>query len=175
MLIDPEQLELHTYPAPILKQKAEPFDLPLPENVEAIGKKMLTIMYEHSGIGLAGPQAGLSKRIIVFDLSDEHDQPTILINPEIESCGKVKVDSEEGCLSFPEIHGVVTRSSVVTVNGLNTKGEIVKFEASELMAAMFQHEIDHLDGITFVDRLGTTSKMRIRGQLKNLEEDYSAS
>ena len=158
MSIDPSDLELHTYPAEILKQKATPFELPLPENIQEVGEKMLEIMYDFNGIGLAGPQAGLGKRIIVFDLSEAGDQPHILINPEIDTASKDKVNGEEGCLSFPEIHGNVMRHSTVVVKGLNEKGEEVSFEASELMSAMFQHEIDHLDGITFVDRLELRQK-----------------
>ena len=131
-------------------------------------------MYDFNGIGLAGPQAGLSKRIIVFDLSEAGDDPHILINPEIVDSSKEKASKEEGCLSFPEIQGIVTRSCEVTVKGYSPKGEEISFEASELMAAMFQHEIDHLDGITFVDRLGATSKMRLRKQLVNLEEHFGA-
>ena len=172
MSIDPDQLELHTYPEPILKQKAEAFELPLPDNMQEVGEKMLEIMYDFNGIGLAGPQAGLSKRIIVFDLTETQDDPNILINPEIVTSSKEKATNEEGCLSFPEIHGAVSRNCEVTVKGYNPKGEEVSFEADGLMSAMFQHEIDHLDGITFVDRLGATSKMRVRKQLTNLEEHY---
>lgn len=173
MSIDLDQLELHTYPAEILKQKAEPFELPLPDNIQEVGERMLEIMYDFNGIGLAGPQAGLSKRIIVFDLSESGDEAQILINPEIVVASKDKVNGEEGCLSFPEIHGMVMRHAEVEVKGLNTKGKEVSFKADELMAAMFQHEIDHLDGITFVDRLGATGKMRVKKQLVNLEENYA--
>lgn len=175
MEIDIDELRLHVYPAPILKKVSEPFETPLPENIKAIGDKMVELMYQEGGIGLAANQAGFDRRMIVYDLSDDRNDPHILINPEIVSCSKDKVDSDEGCLSFPEIQGVVKRNASVTVKGLNTSGEEVSVEASELMAAMFQHEIDHLNGITFVDRLGMTSKMMIRSELKALEEDYQVS
>lgn len=169
MSIDIADMGLRVYPDPILKTKAEAFSLPLPDNIEEVGAKMAEIMYDYQGIGLAGPQAGLSLRVIVFDLTEERNSPTVLINPEIIATSKDKVKEEEGCLSFPEIHGYVIRHESVTVKGLNTKGEEVELEGSGLMAAMFQHEIDHLDGIAFVDRLGATGKMRVRKMLQALE------
>jgi peptide deformylase len=96
----------------------------------------------------------------------------VLINPEIVSASKNKVKEEEGCLSFPEVNGYVIRHETVKVKGLNLKGEEVEMEGSELMAAMFQHEIDHLDGITFVDRLGATGKMKVRRVLQDLEGSF---
>lgn len=167
--IDLDDMGLRVYPDPILKKPAEPFSLPLPDNIEAAAERMMEIMYDYQGIGLAGPQAGLSLRIIVFDLSEERDQATALINPEIISTSKEKVKEEEGCLSFPEIHGYVIRHESVKVKGLNLKGEEVELEGSGLMAAMFQHEIDHLNGVTFVDRLGATGKMKVRKMLQALE------
>lgn len=167
--IDIQDMGLRVYPDPILKTKAEEFSLPLPENIVEAGERMAEIMYDYQGIGLAGPQAGLSLRIIVFDLSEERDQPTVLINPEIISTSKEKVKEEEGCLSFPEIHGYVIRHESVKVKGYNTAGEEVQLEGSGLMAAMFQHEIDHLNGVTFVDRLGPTGKMKVRKMLQALE------
>ena len=163
-----DDMFLRIYPDPILKKRAGPFSLPLPKNIHAIGEKMVEIMYEEFGIGLAGPQAGISKRIIVYDLSEERDDPHILINPEIVAA-EGRCENEEGCLSFPEIRGMVVRSEKVKVRGLDTSGQSVEIEADELMAAMFQHEIDHLDGITFVDRLSPSGKMQIRHELKDLE------
>jgi peptide deformylase len=173
MNLDVNAMGLRIYPDPILKTKAEAFSLPLPENMEAVGQKMLDIMNEHQGIGLAGPQAGLSLRVIVFDLSEDRNEPHILINPEIVYASKDKVKEEEGCLSFPEIHGYVIRHEKVKVTGYNVKGEAVEYEGEGLMAAMFQHEIDHLDGIAFVDRLGTTGKMKAKNMLEALRESYA--
>ena len=173
MNIDLSSVSLRIYPDPILKLKAEALSLPLPENVQELGKKMLDIMYENKGIGLAAPQAGLSVRIIVFDLSEERNEPHILINPEIIYASKEKVKEEEGCLSFPEINGYVIRHEKVKVKGLTAQGDEIEMEGEELMAAMFQHEIDHLDGIAFVDRLGATGKMKVRHQLEDLKDNFS--
>lgn len=169
-----EDLYLRIYPDPILKKKALPFQQPLPENIQTIGERMLEIMYESNGIGLAGPQAGISKRIIVYDLSENRDEPHILINPEIVSTEGGKVDSEEGCLSFPDINGFVKRDPSISVKGLLPDGSETNIQASELMAAMFQHEIDHLDGITFVDRLSPTGKIKVKKQLKSLESEFNS-
>ncbi len=165
--IDPRELFLRIYPDPILKKKSKPFQLPLPANIRAIGARMAEIMQDEGGIGLAGPQAGLSQRIIVYDLSEEREAPQVLINPEIiESHGTM--ESDEGCLSFPEIRGVLARAARVVVRGLDLAGQEQRIEAEELLCAMFQHEIDHLDGITFVDRLPPVERMRIKEELEEL-------
>lgn len=169
MKIDTSAMGLHVYPAPILKKRAEAIALPLPENIEAVAERMFDIMDDYHGIGLAGPQAGLSLRIIVYDLSEDGSGAQVLINPEIVDCDKAKVKSEEGCLSFPEINGTVDRNKSVTVRGLRLDGEEVELQAEGLEGYMFQHEIDHLNGVTFVDRLGPTGKMRVKRQLEELE------
>jgi peptide deformylase len=169
MTIDTSEMGLNVYPAPILKQKAEPMPLPLPDNIDEVVERMLEIMYDYNGIGLAGPQAGLSLRVIVYDLSDSRDDGVALINPEFVHCSKDKMDSDEGCLSFPDVNGMVQRSEIVKIKGLRPDGSEVEIEADELMSAMFQHEVDHLDGITFVDRLGATGKLKVRRQLQELE------
>lgn len=173
MSIDTSEIGLRIYPDPILKQKAVPFSLPLPENIADVADAMLEIMYEHSGIGLAANQAGLLQRIIVFDLSEAGDEPEVLINPEIVHATKDKAKGEEGCLSLPGVNGHVSRHESVRVKGLDLDGQVVEHEASELLSAMFQHEIDHLDGILFIDRLGATGKMKIRRQLKEFEDSFS--
>ena len=171
MLVDEDDIYLRVYPDPILKKAAAPVPDPTADELKDIAEKMLEIMYDNDGIGLAGPQAGVPYRVIVYDLSPKRDEPEVMINPEIVESSKEKCDEEEGCLSFPEIRGMVRRSVVVTVRGYTVDGEEVEEEADELMAAMYQHEIDHLDGISFVDRLGATGKMKVRHALKDLEND----
>lgn len=109
---------------------------------------MRDTMYAFDGIGLAAPQIGISKRIIVVDTGDNLIE---MVNPEI-IYGEGEQTGSEGCLSVPNVVGLVKRAKKVTVKGLNRKGEEVNIEASDLLARVFQHEIDHLDGVLFIDR-----------------------
>ncbi|MBS4032150.1 MAG: peptide deformylase [Clostridiales bacterium] len=117
----------------------------------ALMEDMVETMYAAEGVGLAAPQVGINKRIIVIDVQDENGLLK-LINPEIVS-GEGKECSVEGCLSFPGIAGEVERDESVTVRALTPEGKTVEICASGLLARALQHEIDHLDGILFVDRV----------------------
>jgi peptide deformylase len=167
--IDPNSLSLRVYPDPILKEVCTPFSTPLPDNIAQIAEHMLDIMYDYEGIGLAAPQAGLNKRIIVYDLSEKGDDPHALINPEIVDFDKNEEEGEEGCLSFPEIRAPVKRWPQIKIKALELNGDEIEFECDELMAIMFQHEIDHLNGISFVERLVDEEKENVSDQLTRLE------
>lgn len=124
------------------------------DNIRKMLKDMADTMYDAPGVGLAGPQVGILKRIVVIDIGDKLYQ---LVNPEIiESDGKDV--AEEGCLSIPGEVGEVPRSARVVVEALDERGEPVRIEAEGLLARALQHEIDHLNGILFVDRALVTRK-----------------
>lgn len=143
-------LEIKEYGEPVLRGKALPVKEIAPETLNLI-KDMAETMYADSGVGLAAPQVGVSKRIIVID--GEEDGLIVLINPLIiESEGEL--EEEEGCLSIPGIYSLVKRSSKVTVKALNEKGDPTEVTKEGLAARALQHEIDHLDGILFIDRIG---------------------
>ena len=118
------------------------------EEVGDLIERMYRIMAEDRGLGLAGPQIGVSKRIFVYDVGEG---PHAMINPVIELTGGETVGIE-GCLSIPGLEGEVSRAERVTVSGINEEGKKVKIKAQDLLAKVFQHEIDHLDGTMFVDR-----------------------
>ncbi len=144
---------IHTYPDPILAKKSEPITEITPE-IKALAKEMLELMYENNGIGLAAPQAGENVRLITVDLSgpEKREDPHIFINPEIvEKSGET--ESEEGCLSVPGYRSSVKRAETVKFQAQNLDGEKIEFQADDLMAICLQHEIDHLDGILFIDHL----------------------
>jgi peptide deformylase len=170
--LDPEQLRLRVYPDPILKEVCTPFSLPLPENIAEIAERMLDIMYDYEGIGLAASQAGLNKRMIVYDLSENGDDPNALINPEIVEFDEEACENEEGCLSFPQLRAKVERSPRIKLKALELNGDEVEIECSELEAIMFQHEIDHLNGITFVERVGEEDKAEVASQLEDLKRRF---
>jgi peptide deformylase len=116
-------------------------------------------MYEQEGCGLAAVQVGIPLRILTMDASRENNQPEVLINPEIIRCeGTVCV--EEGCLSFPGISIAVPRAEKIWVKALNREGETIEFAAEDLKSRCIQHEIEHLDGIVFTDKLSKLKRER---------------
>jgi len=146
-------LKLVYYPDEILRTKAEPVGK-ITEKIAQFMDDMAETMYKSQGIGLAAPQVGLSRRILTMDVSSSEEGLGLvqMANPElIESSGTILW--EEGCLSFPGISAEVERAAEVTVRGLGREGEVVELELSGLGAVCMQHEIDHLDGINFVDHL----------------------
>ncbi|MGA1867107.1 MAG: peptide deformylase [bacterium] len=145
------------YPDPMLKRKAEEVHN-LDHNIIKTIKDMTNTMYASKGIGLAGPQVGILSRVAVIDTSFGKDisHPLVLINPRIiEQEGYVK--GEEGCLSFPNMYAPVARHERVLIEYIDKKGKEVRFEARDFLARVLQHEIDHLEGVCFIDRL---SKIR---------------
>lgn len=153
------QLKVRYYPDPVLKQKAKKITV-IDSSVRKLAQDMLDTMYENDGVGLAAPQVGVSKRLMVIDISgeDEPPKPIVFINPEI-----IEVDGEmvgqEGCLSFPDVFFEVKRGSRVVVKFQNLKGQHLKLTAEgNLLCRAIQHEIDHLDGELFIDK--ATSKLK---------------
>lgn len=160
-------LEIKIYPDPVLKEKAKPvttFDSKLKKFVE----NMIETMYVESGIGLAANQVGSLERVFVVDVSEDGNNPLVFINPEItERSGKKK--GEEGCLSIPSYRDVVERSTTITIKAQDISGQEFTLQADGLMAVCIQHELDHLDGILFVDRLSHLKKQLFKKWLeKNL-------
>ena len=139
--------EIVTYGEQVLRARAEEIE-EIDDEIKELIQRMYRIMAENDGVGLAGPQVGVSKRIFTYDVGDG---PHALINPEILN-PKGEETAAEGCLSIPGLHGEVTRALEVTATGINEKGEKVKIRAEGLLARVFQHETDHLDGKMFIDR-----------------------
>jgi peptide deformylase len=160
--------EVVKWPEPVLAQKGAPvtvFDAELKQLVE----EMFDSMYAAQGIGLAAPQIALSKRLCVIDVSFKKnpEEKIVLINPEIiERRGK-QVE-EEGCLSLPEIREKVQRAAWVKVRAQNASGAWFELEGEELLARAIQHEIDHLDGVLFIDRLSRLKRDLVIRKIKKL-------
>ena len=134
----------------ILRKKAREVDT-VDDKIRELLHDMLETMHKYNGVGLAGPQVGILKRVIVIDLYGG-EEPLLLVNPKIiKSKGKQEVD--EGCLSFPNEYAKIIRPKEVVVEALNENGEKVKIVAKDLLAQALSHEIDHLDGILFVDNM----------------------
>ena len=134
----------------ILRKKSREVES-IDDKIREILDDMVETLHKYNGVGLAGPQIGILKRIIVIDLYDD-ERPMKLINPAIVK-EKGKQEVEEGCLSFPNQYGKIIRPAEVTVEALNENGEKVKIKAKELLAQALCHEIDLLNGILFVDKI----------------------
>jgi peptide deformylase len=155
-------LTVRLYGDPVLRQVAAPVR-DITADIKRIIADMTETMWHQVGIGLAAPQVGLPYRILVMD--DGKGGAQTLINPEIESrSGTVR--EEEGCLSLPGVFGVVERSKTITVKTTDADGKSVSFEATGLKARIVQHELDHLDGVLFIDRLPPVTRDRIKKKIQ---------
>ena len=155
-------LSVRQYGDPVLRSKARPVAAVTPE-IRAIIGDLIETMWDEVGVGLAAPQVGISLRILVMD--DGKGGARALINPEITE-RKGSVVEEEGCLSLPGIFADVERSKWVRVTALDDEGQPLSFEAQGLMAKVIQHEIDHLDGVLFIDRLPPVTRDRIKKKIQ---------
>jgi peptide deformylase len=150
--------DILVYPDPFLSRKAAPVGK-LDQRVRDLIRDMFETMYAAEGIGLAATQVGVGRRVIVLDVSpvDESAAPLAVVNPEIVAREGAVSLCVEGCLSVPGVQGEVPRVETVVVRGLTGDGEPVHVRASGILARALQHEIDHLDGILFIDRISSTA------------------
>ncbi|WP_417310379.1 peptide deformylase [Devosia sp.] len=149
-------------PDPRLRAVADPVEK-VDDGIKALAQDMLDTMYDAPGIGLAGPQIGEMKRIIVMDLSreDEPNDPIVMINPEITGMSDDIVSTEEGCLSIPEVYYDVERPAEISVRYTDLDGNTVERDATDRLAVCIQHEIDHLDGVLYIDYLSRLKRDRV--------------
>ena len=159
------------YGEPVLEQVADPvaeFDTP---ELHKLIADMWETMYAAKGVGLAAPQVGVRKRVLIIDTSvgEDETKKIVLVNPEIVSKDG-KQSGEEGCLSIPGFRELVTRANQVEVRARDAKGESLSYAGEELLARAFQHEIDHLNGILFINHLSTLKRDIIRRKIKKLQK-----
>jgi peptide deformylase len=167
--------EILTVPNPVLKQVSTPVQK-VDDALRALMDDMLETMYAAPGIGLAAVQIGEPVRIIVMDLAREGEdpQPRYFVNPEIVWRSDETAVQEEGCLSVPEVYDEVERSERVRLKYLNYEGEAVEEEAEGLFAVCIQHEMDHLEGVLFIDHLSRLKRERAVAKVKKLKRDEAA-
>ncbi len=147
-------LEVQLLGAKVLRRRAAPVEEVTGETRRLV-RDMFDTMYHSEGIGLAAPQVGISERILVVDVTEEDETRHVLalVNPVITRSSRDTDKGVEGCLSIPGIEETVTRPARITVEGLSPDGEPVRIEAAGLLARALQHEVDHLDGVLFIDRV----------------------
>ena len=153
------------FPDPRLKTKAKPVGEITDETLTIIDN-MLETMYDEKGVGLAATQVDIHQRIVVMDVSENGDQPIVLINPEIINKSDETVINEEGCLSVPGTYAKVNRHTSCTVKALDKEGKEFTLDGEELLSICIQHELDHLNGILFVDYLSPLKRQRIKTKLE---------
>lgn len=151
-------LEIRKYPDPILRKKCLPVT-ELTSEIKELGKNMIETVVVKGGVGLAAPQVGELKRIIAVGFTDG---PRIFINPRILNKSKKAEIMEEGCLSFPGTYLNIKRAKEVEIEALAPEGEKVRLKISGLIARIFQHEIEHLDGILFIDKIGFWQRLKLK-------------
>lgn len=165
--------EIVKYPDPVLAKKGEPITV-FDDKLKTLVDDMFESMYEAQGIGLAAPQIGISQRLAIIDTSfrKKPEDKIVLINPEIIEREGSQYE-EEGCLSLPDIRDKVKRAAKVKVRAQDANGKWFEMEGEELLSRAFQHEIDHLDGVLFIDRISRLKKdltvRRIKKLIKNGE------
>ncbi len=160
---------LHLLGSPILRQRAEPVAA-VDDAVRELVDDLFETMYAARGVGLAANQVGVARRVAVVDVGKEVPEPLILINPEIKAVSDDTEITEEGCLSIPEIFGDVERPLRVVVRALDKDGTPFELESTGYQARAIQHEIDHLDGVLFLDHLSAVKRSLLLSKWKRLRK-----
>lgn len=157
-------------PDPRLRAIADPIEK-VDDGIKQLAQDMLETMYDAPGIGLAATQIGEMKRIVVMDLArdDEPKAPIVMINPEILKFSDDAVTTEEGCLSIPELYYDVERSAEITVRYTDLEGKTVELDAEDRLAICIQHELDHLDGVLYIDYLSRLKRDRVLKKFQKAE------
>ena len=174
------------YGDPILRTKGKPIDK-IDPRIRELAQNMVETMHAANGVGLAAQQIGEALQLTVLDVSEVEDRPStmklngesidpkiamplVLINPQID-LGAETEKGTEGCLSFPEITGEIVRAKSITVRAQNLDGEPIEIEMTGFLARAVQHEVDHLNGILFIDRMSTAAKISLSSKLKRLQKE----
>lgn len=163
-------LDIVLYPDAPLTEKATPYDHFGPE-LPKLAEDMIETMFAYDGVGLAGPQVGLNKRIFVW--CEGENEPACIVNPELSDL-EGREEGEEGCLSMPRLYHAVPRATRLQVKGFNQFGKAIAFEATGFLARIMQHENDHLDGILFPDRLDILTRESLLQQWQEIRAQLEA-
>ena len=167
------ELRIELLGSPVLRQKAEDV-VEIDDELRVLIADMFETMYAAEGIGLAGPQVGVGKRVMVVDVNEEDGRRFALVNPTVVEQSRALEKEEEGCLSIPGVAAHVERPSTVVVEALDETGRPVRIEADGLLARCLQHEIDHLDGVLFIDRISPLKRSMLLKKYRSLQAEENA-
>lgn len=168
---DPDQLQIVRYPHPALRTAAAKVD-PADPAVRAVARRMIQLMHEARGVGLAAPQVGLAWRLFVANPSVEPGDDRVFINPVLTDPGTESHVHEEGCLSLPGITCDVRRPTRITIQATDLEGKSFTLTSDQLPARVWQHEYDHLEGILIIDKMTPMDRMANRKTIRELEDQY---
>lgn len=163
------RLPILHYPDPRLSTVAKPVAL-VDARIKALVAQMLTTMYAEDGIGLAATQVDVHEQVVVVDISEQGDQPLVLINPQLLWASDERQQSKEGCLSVPQLYDSVSRAAQIRVSALDENGVAREIEADGLLAACIQHEMDHLAGKVFLDYLSALKRNRYKVKAAKMQK-----
>ena len=165
------RLPIRHYPDPVLREPAKPVG-EVTDEIRRLADDMIETMKEADGVGLAAPQVGRSLRLVVINFAIGREAPPdarVLVNPKLDNYAKATRAGREGCLSFPGVYGDVRRSLALDLRAADLDGGPVALRAEDYLARVLQHEIDHLDNVLFIDRMGPAARLAARGELAALE------
>jgi peptide deformylase len=168
-----EDLRIIHYPDPRLLRPAEAVEH-VDEDLRALIGRMFELMYKADGVGLAAPQVGVSRRLFILNVTGKPEHERVYINPEIVATDGDQFE-EEGCLSVPDVNLRIHRASNVTLRATNLAGQRIETTGEGLLARVWQHEIDHLNGVLIVDKMTRLDRLTHRRQLKQLTKRYTAA
>jgi len=168
MSVDTQSLSLLIFPSPILLQRAGEVDAS-DRNVQEVARRMIEMMFEQNGVGLAAPQVGLSWRLFVTRNPEDKESGVAWMNPTLEVTSTDDDIEEEGCLSLPEIRGDVRRPTGIQISGFDVNGDPAQESSDEFIARVWQHENDHLDGILIINKMSSMDRLINRRLIRNLE------
>jgi len=166
-------MKIVKYPHPALRVQAKPV-LPIDKEIQLAAGHMLELMYASEGLGLAAPQIALEHRLLVMNFAGDPEQKeveVVAINPVIID-SKGAISDREGCLSFPGLYQSVRRFKTVTVQAYNLKGQALEITATDLPSRLWQHEVDHLLGVLFIDKMGPIARLSSRSYIRSFEKDF---
>jgi peptide deformylase len=168
-MIDPEKCHLTHYPAPVLGKRAEPVEK-IDDGILRLVEKMKDMMVEHKGVGFAAPQAGVALRLFIISLTGKREDTRVYINPTVSPIADEFMEVEEGCLSVPGIYTKIRRHKHCSVTATDLEGNEFTEQAEGLYARALQHEYDHIEGFTIINRMSQVARIAHRRQLKKLSE-----
>ena len=167
-----EASNLEIYGSKILRKRSEEITV-FDDELVKFGEKLRDLMFEYEGAGLAAPQIGKNLRIAVVEIPDTEKEALIFVNPEIVAKSEELQTDSEGCLSIPDVRAIVKRHQTISMKAFTTKGEEIFLEnISGFFARAIQHEIDHLDGVLFTDKVDPLKKALISGKLKKIAKEH---
>ena len=172
-MIDIEKCKITHYPAQVLTKPSQPVEK-IDDNIRRLAGKMTDIMVELKGVGFAAPQAGVPLRLFIISIDGSREKVRVYVNPMVKPEGSL-VENEEGCLSVPGIFTKIKRYSQATVTATDLDGKTFTEQGDGLYARALQHEFDHIEGVTIVNRMTQTARIAHRKQLKKLSEQQNGT